>query len=203
MITRRCTRSGTPRGFAYLRSWVPPGERGRYPAKNETRMTRRTLQSRRSLVWAYSVCCLLLAGCNTPFGMPQSDVTTKPDARQVQYCRDVMYINPNTKITPLGYHYRHGFPDAAIAFKFVATSDGIDNIFLDEFVPPSKLIPRSSSIGLDHDIGQPWWDPKGKQLTGGNFDVPPPNAQGSRGLNIGILENHDKSFTVYIYWFET
>ncbi len=34
----RCTRSGTPCGFAYWRSWVPPGERGRYPVVSVMRL---------------------------------------------------------------------------------------------------------------------------------------------------------------------
>ena len=149
------------------------------------------------------ICLVVLTGCGDPFGTPPPDVTTKPSAKQIQYCRDVMYINPKINITPVGYYYEHGFQDDSIAFKFVAQAERIDEIFLAEFVPPSELVERTSSHGLDYSIGEKWWDPSGQTLIGDNFSVPPPNSQGTRALNVGIIDNGEKSFTVYVYWFET
>ena len=148
-------------------------------------------------------CLLVLAGCADPFETPPPDVTSKPSAKQIQYCRDVMYINPKISITPIGYYYEHGFQDDSICFKFVAQAERTDEIFLAAFVPPSEMVERTSLHGLDHNIGEKWWDPAGQTLIGGNFTVPPPNSQGTRALNIGIIDNEDNSFTVYVYWFET
>ena len=161
------------------------------------------IQIQRVFELAMLSCCLFLVGCGDPFGTPPPDATINPDANQIQYCRDVMYINPDIKIKTLGYYYQHGFQDDSIAFKFTANADAIGDIFLEEFVPKAKLIVRKSSYGLDYDIGEKWWDPTGKNLKGGNFVVPPPNAQGARALNIGIIDHGDNSFTVYVYWFET
>lgn len=56
--------------------------------------------------------CLVFAGCHTDFmgyGDPVS--TTSPTAEQVAYCRDVMYINPELDIEPLGYFLQPGMDD--------------------------------------------------------------------------------------------
>ena len=150
------------------------------------------------------VCLPFVVGCSfDPFGTPPPDVTTSPSRQQIQYCRDVMYIDPELVLKPLGYYYEHGFQDDQIAFKFIAKTDQIENIFDVEFVPPAELVARKSNSGLDRDIGEKWWDAQTKTLVGGNFTVPPPGSQGTRALNVGIADNGDATFTVYVYWFET
>ncbi len=150
------------------------------------------------------VSLLLLPGCSfDPLGTPAPEITTTPGRQQIQYCRDVMYIHPELVLEPVGYYYEHGFQDDQIAFKFIARTRQLDGIFDPAFVPPSELVTRKSNIGLERDIGQPWWDSHTQTLIGGNFTVPPPGSQGTRGLNVGIADNGDDTFTVYVYWFET
>ena len=150
------------------------------------------------------VCLPIVVGCSfDPFDTPPPDVTTSPNQQQIQYCRDVMYINPELVLTPLGYYHEHGFQDDQIAFKFIARTDQIKNIFNVKFVPPAELVTRTSNYGLDVAIGETWWDIQNKTLVGGDFCVLPPGSPGSRALNIGISDNGDSTFTVYVSWFET
>ena len=161
------------------------------------------IQSRVSGFFAL-VCLIFCVGCSfDPFSTPPPDVATNPSQQQVQYCRDVMYINPEIVLKPHGYYYEHGFLDDQVAFKFVTESEKIESIFNAKFVPPSELVERKSISGLGRDIGEKWWEPQNHALIGGNFTVPPPGSDGARGLNIGILDNGDSTFTVYVYWFET
>ncbi len=149
-------------------------------------------------------CLPFVVGCSfDPFGTPSPDVTTSPSRQQIQYCRDVMHIDSELVLSPLGYYYEHGFQDDQIAFKFIAKTHQIGNIFDEDFVPSAELVARKSNSGLDRDIGEAWWDCQTKKLFGGNFTVPPPGSQGTRALHIGIADNGDGTFTVYVYWFET
>ena len=61
-----------------------------------------------------------LAGCSFDFTDPNADVTTtSPTIAQVTYCRNVMYINPELEIDPVGYSIETGMDDV-IRFKFIA-----------------------------------------------------------------------------------
>ena len=160
------------------------------------------------LITAGSIALLLVVasmiGCGGPdiFQTPPPTVTTSPDAAQIKYCREVMYIEPELEIEPLGYRYEHGFQDDAIAFKFIAKTETIGDIFNSEFVDSAELVLRDTEYGLRNDLAETWWDVANRKLIGDNFNVPPPGSTGARALNIGIFDNDDGSFTVYVYWFE-
>ena len=145
---------------------------------------------------------LLSSGCD-PFGTPPPDVSTTPNAEQVDYCRSVMYLNPSIDIQPLGYYYQHAFLDDAINFKFNALTDDLANIFLPEHVPSENLVERETPYLLDQDIGEKWWDPPKPKLIGDSFTVPDPRTKGARGLNVGLVKNQEGGYTVYVFWFET
>ena len=160
------------------------------------------------LITAGSIAFLLVVasmiGCGEPdiFQTPPPTVTTSPDAAQIKYSRRVMYVNQELEIEPLGYRYEHGFQDDAIAFKFIAKTETISDIFNSDFVEPAKLVLRDTEYGLRNDLTETWWDVANRKLIGDNFIVPPPGSTGGRALNIGIFDNDDGSFTVYVYWFE-
>ena len=145
---------------------------------------------------------LTLAGCD-PFETQPSTVTTNPSAEQVQHCRDLMYINPNVEISPLGHCRDYGFQDDAVHFKFTAMTDNPNEIFQRKFVPSEKLLPRDALRPPRYGLADAWWDASKQSLIGGDFIVPDPKTNGDRGLHIGILKNNDGTCTVYSSWFET
>ena len=65
-----------------------------------------------------NVTCLFLVGCRTDFTGYGDDVSTMaPTIEQVNFCRDVMYVNPQLDIEPLGYYMQPGMNDVS-RFKF-------------------------------------------------------------------------------------
>jgi hypothetical protein len=142
-------------------------------------------------------------GCSTSFlGYPAPRSTITPNADEIAQCRRVMYIQPDLQIKPLGFFLLDSIDDI-VRFKFIAMTDDPASIFDPKFVDPTAF-----RVGIDTHALQPnstdsWWDLSKKTLTGGRFVVPPPGAQGSRGLNIGYTRNQDKTITVYVLWHET
>jgi hypothetical protein len=144
-----------------------------------------------------------LVGCQTDFlGYPTSTSTTAPTKEQIQYCRDVMYLNPAVKIEPLGFFLQPGMDDV-IRFKFVAQTDDPATVFDTAHVDSRKFGPDFRLNALAPDAADKWWDVSKQTLTGGNFSVPPPNSTGTRGLNIGYTKNADGTLMVYVLWHET
>ena len=147
--------------------------------------------------------CLFLAGCQTDFtGYGDAVRTTSPTAAQIAYCRDVMYINPELDIEPLGYFLQPGMDDV-IRFKFTAKTDDPSLLFDDSQVDASKFSSNFSVSALDPKATDMWWDISSQTLSGGNFSVPPPKSKGTRGLSIGYVKNDDGTLTVYVLWHET
>lgn len=142
-------------------------------------------------------------GCQTDFlGYPASICTTTPTTAQIQYCRDVMYLNPAVKIEPLGFFLKPGMDDV-IRFKFVAKTNDPALVFDATHVDSKKFGPDFRLSALEPGAADKWWDVSKQTLTGGNFSVPPPKSSGTRGLNIGYTKNADGTLTVYVLWHET
>lgn len=149
----------------------------------------------------FIVCCL--AGCQTDFmGFPNPTSTTAPTPDQIQYCRDVMYINPDLDVEPLGYYIQPGMDDV-IRFKFIAKTGDPSELFDPKHVDSAEFKTDFRVSAMDPKATDKWWDISSQKLTGGNFSVPPPNAPGGRGLNIGYTKNADGTLTVYVLWHET
>lgn len=145
----------------------------------------------------------LFAGCGYWF-LDYGDAvsTTNPSAEQIAYCRKVMYINPTLDIEPLGFHLQPGMDDM-IRLKFVAKTSDPAQLFDPAQVDATKFSTSFNLWALDPHALDNWWDVSSQKLSGGNFSVPPPKAQGGRGLNVGYFHNGDGTMTVYVLWHET
>ncbi|QDU45990.1 hypothetical protein Mal52_44870 [Symmachiella dynata] len=135
-------------------------------------------------------------------GFPNPKSTATPSPEEIQYCRDVMYINPDLDIEPLGFSLQSGMDDV-IRFKFLAKTDDPSKIFDATHVDSAKFKSDFGVYALDPDAKDDWWDVSSQTLVGGNFTVPPPKSQGTRGLNIGFTENDNSTLTIYVLWHET
>jgi hypothetical protein len=154
----------------------------------------------RHAIW---MTCLALAGCQGDFLGYAGDVsTTNPTKEQVAYCRDVMYINAELEIEPLGYCLQPGMDDV-IRFKFIAKTDDPAELFDASQVDSTKFSADFSVSALQPQAVEAWWDVSAQTLTGASFSVPPPGSAGTRGLNVGYVENDDGTLTVYVLWHET
>ena len=146
---------------------------------------------------------LSLIGCQTDFmGYGGNISTTTPTPEQVQYCRDVMYINPELEIKPIGFFLQPGMDDV-IRFKFIANTDDPSLLFDSTHVDSSKFGADLRIYTLNPEATESWWDISSQTLIGGNFLVPPPDSPGTRGLNIGFSNNDDGTLTVFVLWYET
>jgi len=149
------------------------------------------------------IACLVVSGCQTDFmGFPPPTSTTSPTAKQVQYCRDVMYINPDLDIEPSGFFLRPGMDDT-IRFKFIAKTNDPSQLFESDMIAATDFKPDFGVYALSPNARDSWWDIATQKLTGGNFSVPSRTSAGSRGLNVGYFENSKGTLTVYILWHET
>ena len=138
-------------------------------------------------------------GCSIDY----ADVsTTSPTVDQVTYCRDVMYIQPELEIVPLGYYFDAGLDDV-IRFKFIAKTADPAFLFDASHVDATTFTGDFDPSALKPKAAEPWWDLSSQQLSGASFSVPPPKSKGWRGLNIAYTENDDGTLTVYVLWFET
>ncbi len=149
--------------------------------------------------------CLTLTGCQTDFlGYGDDISTTSPTSEQIQYCREVMYINPELKIDPKGYYLQPGMDDI-IRFKFTAKTDDPKVMFDSSQVDSSQYATgfNIAELAPNSEANSGWWDVGSKELTGANYVVPPPNSAGMRGLNVGYVNNEDGTLTVYVLWHET
>ena len=152
---------------------------------------------------ASSIVLLVLAGCGGDFTGRSGDVsTTTPGIEQVAKCRDVMYINPEIDIKPLGYAIETGMDDT-IRFKFVAHTDDPSALFDSNHVDASRFADDFNPYTLRPQSAEAWWDLSSKSVSGANFSVPPPGSKGTRGLNIAYVKNDDNTLTVYVLWYET
>ena len=162
--------------------------------------------SRRMTMLKYFLAASLLAGfvgCGFDFIDSNADVTTtSPTIDQVKYCRDVMYINPELEIDPIGYSIETGMDDV-IRFKFIAKTDDPSILFETSRVNTKKFAEDFIPSSLNPQASETWWDLSSQQVTGANFTVPPPNSKGTRGLNIAYAKNDDGTLTVYVLWYET
>ena len=168
------------------------------------RHPRRVLEmiSRKSSILLLIAISFALSGCDSMLGVKPPVVSTTPNQEQVDYCRKVMYINPEIEIEPIGYYYEYGFQDDLICFKFDALTDDYAKIFQADVLPVEKLVTQERSRHLDRDIGQKWWDPPKSKFIGGDFSVPDPRTKGDRGFSVAVVANGEGRFTVYVYWFE-
>ena len=141
-------------------------------------------------------------GCGITVTSGGNVSTTTPSKQQIAKCRDVMYINPKLDIKPLGYAIETGMDDV-IRFKFVATIDDPSALFDTAQVDATKFAANFNPSSLHPKAAETWWDLSSKTLSGANFSVPPPNSQGTRGLNIAYVKNDDNTLTVYVLWHET
>jgi hypothetical protein len=146
---------------------------------------------------------LVLAGCGirVTSGVGRFSTTT-PSEEHLARCREVMYINPEIAIKPLGYAIETGMDDV-IRFKFVAETDDPASLFDSAQVDAAKFAGSFDPYALNPQASEDWWDLSDKTLCGANFTVPPPNSKGTRGLNIAYVPNDDNTLTVYVLWHET
>jgi hypothetical protein len=150
-----------------------------------------------------TIVCLAVAGCQTDFlGYGPEECTTTPSAKQVERCREVMYINPDLKIEPLGYCFKPDL-DSSIRFKFLAQTNDPSQVFVSSRVDASKFNDRFRKSALEVNANVGWWDVSSIRLEGGNFEVPSQGGTGVRGLDVGYAKNADGTLTVYVFWWET
>ena len=143
------------------------------------------------------------AGCSFDFiGSNAGVTTTSPTKDQVAYCRDVMYINPELEIDPVGYSIETGMDDV-IRFKFIAKTDDPSILFNPVRIDRKKFVDDFRLSTMKPQAPETWWDLSSQQVTGANFTVPPPDSKGTRGLNIAYAKNDDGTLTVYVLWCET
>ena len=142
-----------------------------------------------------SILVALVAGCD-PFPDPPTDITETPTPEQVRYCRRVMYIDPAVTITPIGYYHDHNFLDDVVGLKFIAHSDQYGDLFQSDQVFGKELLPDYSIGKLTDNPNIKWWANDSTPLIGGTFNVPSPN--GADQLSIGIEDNGDGTYTVYV-----
>ena len=154
------------------------------------------------MLWLFLLTITFQLGCDS-FNPPPCTSTTNPTDEQIKYCRAVMYINPDVEITPLGHCHDIGFQDDVIHFKFKVIAKDTSSIFQPKFVSPDEMVQREPMTPPRYGLVDQWWDAADHLLYGGDFTVPDPKTQGNRGLNIGVVENSDGSFTVYSSWHET
>ena len=153
--------------------------------------------------FALLACFMLIGGCSVePVGTSPSDNTTTPSLKQIQYCRDVMYINPELDLQPLGYYYTNGDQGESIYLKFIVNTADVGDIFFQLEPVSFRELKALESVKVLGHINEKWWDPAEQSLIGADFVVPPPGSNGSRDLNIGISDNGNGTFTVYVHWFE-
>ncbi len=159
------------------------------------------LLRRRAIWFPVVLTAAVVVGCGgLDFGGPPVTTTTPTDA-QIARCREVMYINPALEIEPLGFHLRPSLDDE-IRFKFIAKTDDPSQLFDPAQVDAAKFAPKRDLYGLECPAPEKWWDVSARPLSGGNFSVPPPKAQGTWGLNVGYFKNDDGTLTVYVCWSE-
>ncbi len=160
---------------------------------------------------AWFLTLVLFVGCGVSSSVTYVNTTT-PNKAQIAECRQIMYINPKITIEPLGYATVSGMDDE-IRFKFTALTDDPATLFdstqIDstKFVSnfnPSSLQPSSPDLSmlLQPNAPKNWWDVSVQTVSGGSFRVPPPNAKGTRGLNIAYKTKDDGTLTVYVLWHE-
>ena len=98
--------------------------------------------------------------------------------------------------------YQTGFSDTWWAFKSVAKTDHLQQIFQPEWVDSNQWVARKSVSGLSGLLNEKWWGMKSRTQCGGHFDVPAPAGNGSSGWNKGVAEDNNGPFTVYVFWLE-
>lgn len=122
--------------------------------------------------------------------------TTSLSSAQVSHVRQLVGVQPNARITPVGLREIPGFLDDSMQFKFVAYVDSMDQIFVHEYVPPSGFR-ACGTCGLMQSDSPVWWDVTGKQFVGASFEPKP-----GEHVTIGIVPAPRGAFTVYAKWSE-
>lgn len=135
---------------------------------------------------------LSFAGC-LEFGEDKETIT--PTKARIDRCRSEIYLNPSTKITPLGFKLEGSGIDDAIWFKFKAESIDLAEIFDSKVVDTSKF--KNDFTFLHEMKTLKWWNVKGKKLLGGQVSLP-----NARFMNVGVEKTED-GYKVYIMWHET
>ena len=121
------------------------------------------------------------------------ETTTLTEA-QISLCKSEMYLNPSSKIVPLGFKLESGIDDA-IWFKFKTNSTGLSQVFDTTVVDTTKF---KKDFTFLHEMKElKWWDVKGKSLLGGQVSLPK-----ARYMNVGV-EEIDNGYMIYIMWHET
>ena len=120
--------------------------------------------------------------------------TTSLSSAQVSSARQLVHVQPNARITPIGLREIPGFLDDSMQFKFVAYVDSIDQIFVHEYFPPSEFS-QCGTCGLREFDSPEWWDVTGKQFVGASF-----GPISSEVVTIGIEPAPRGGFTVYAEW---
>ena len=134
-----------------------------------------------------------LPGCGITVRSGGGDVsTTTPSKEQVAKCRDVMYINPEIEIKPLGYAIETGMDDV-VRFKFIAITEDPSTLFDTTQVDATKFAANFNPSSLQSKAAETWSDLSSQTRSGASFSVPPPNSQGTRGLNIAYVKNDDNT----------
>jgi len=134
---------------------------------------------------------LVITGC-IDFGKDME--TTSPTDQQVSKCKEIMCLNQDLNLEPLGLKSYGSGIDDAILFKFKTSAKSMEDIFDTDSVDTSSF---SEDYSFREEKGLEWWDVTDKKFTGGQVSLP-----NAKYMNVGLQEE-DEGFIVYIYWFET
>ena len=137
-------------------------------------------------------CLAILTGCGLQFGTDET--TTQPTQAQLARCRAEMYLQTNLVFQAHGMKLLGSGIDDAIWLKFSCEVTDPAHIFQTNIVVVSNFR-NGFKQSPSKDI--PWWDVKGRNLSGGQVAIP-----NARYMNVGIDAAGTNS-VVYIMWHET
>ncbi len=138
------------------------------------------------------VCISLISTGCMDFGKDME--TISPTDQQISKCKEIMCLNQDLNIEPLGLKIYDSGIDNATIFKFRTSAKSMEEIFDSDSVDTSRF---SEDYSLSEEKGLEWWDVTGKKFTGGQVSLP-----NAKYMNVGLQEK-DNGFIVYIFWFET
>jgi hypothetical protein len=131
--------------------------------------------------------CLVVSGC-------AKVNTATPDAKQVAMCRQLMGINSQLEIEPLGYYFSASLDDFH-RFEFIAKTDDPAELFEKKSIDSSEFEENFKDRVMDRGMPSSWWQMPEKGLSGGSFLVKRSGINWRQG--VWFQTNEDGTLTVY------
>ena len=152
----------------------------------------------RILVMLLVVAGLAAVGCDSLLGTA-SISTDRPTDEQIQLCRNVMFLEPTVEIVPLGFFRRPDFQYDAIAFKFQAKTNGVENIFVDQQIQADELAGENFAIQPKVAVEESWWTPEDAERFSGNISMLQQAYNRTQELCFAVSQSDQTTLTVFVY----